>query len=98
MNGRKGYSELDYRTQALMAAKDFNYGDDVIKQIEHETLYVKTVRIRTVLGGIFTRSKHGVQCAGCQPSHRDYTGGTRRKRLRFRTWEYPCGVHANQRW
>lgn len=34
MNRRKGYSEPDYRTQALMAAKDFNYGDDVIKKIK----------------------------------------------------------------
>ena len=34
MSGKKSYKEPDYRTQAIMAAKDFHYGDDVIKQIE----------------------------------------------------------------
>ena len=34
MNGGKGYSEPDYRTQAINAAKDFDYGEDVINAIK----------------------------------------------------------------
>ena len=34
MSGKKSYKEPDYRTQAINAAKDFHYGEDVIKQIE----------------------------------------------------------------
>lgn len=31
---KKSYKESDYRIQAINAAKDFRYGEDVIKQIE----------------------------------------------------------------
>lgn len=45
MSKRKEYSEPDYRVQAINAARDLYYGEDVIKQIKEAKTHDEIILI-----------------------------------------------------